>query len=137
MRECGTWIVPKKRTFFFIIMRMEILIFLTLQDALIFHYEQNCKQTDQKYLVLKKTRSLVSFISCVLIIGTDLHYAPDLQLIFLPLHVEKLLILCIGNVVVYCQSGIHYVGFLSCCCVALSSLLYLLKSLQAPQWHPH
>lgn len=52
-----------------------------------------------------------------------------MSFIFLPLHVETLLILCIGNVVVDCQSGMHYVGFfLSCSCVALSSLLNLPES---------
>lgn len=76
-------------------------------------------------------RIILCSLSCVFTIGTDLHYALHLQQLmsfFLPLHVEKLLILHSGNVVVYCQSGIHYVGFLSCCCVALSSLLNLPES---------
>lgn len=48
--------------------------------------------------------------------------SPTVNVIYLPLHVEKLLMLCHGNVVGYCQS-ICYVGFLTCCCVvALCSL---------------
>lgn len=95
--------------------------------------EQNCnKQTDQKQLFtnirLKITWGLQYphdhvFFIIVHTLGTLI--PQTLVLIFLPLHVEKLLlIMCLGNVVSNCQC---YVELLSCFYVALSSRL--LKSL--------
>lgn len=108
--------------------------------------EQNCKQRSKHFMINIKTdndkRITMSSLSCVFMFSCHwyrfaLHSSAAVNVIFLPLHVETLLILCLENVVGYCQSGICYIGFLSCRCVALSSLFYLFKSLSRPKCHSH
>lgn len=146
LRECGTWIVPKKRTskifLYYFTMRMEILIYdyfrCTLFSVIMNKTASESKYLTDEYQIESDEKITLSSLSCVLNRFTLYSSSPmscQCNVIFLPLHVEKLLILCLGNVVGYCQSSMRYVGFLSCCCVALSSLLYLCKSVKAPLSH--
>ena len=90
--------------FFFTVLRGWKFSFLTiLRCTLLFsHNEQNCEQIDQKFLIHKRVTlspSCCGFFSYNWYRFAFYFSSPSSDVIFLPLHVEKLLILSLANVV--------------------------------------
>lgn len=92
--ECGTWIVPKKRTFYNEDGNSPLWSFKMHSFLKVITNKTSSKLI--KYFVddyQKDKRNTLYSLSRVFNFGTNLHCAPHLQMlvIFLPLHVEKLL----------------------------------------------
>lgn len=66
-------------------------------------FQQDYKQNDQNNYQSENDGKVYRGLSCFHMIGTCVHCIIKLKLIFLPLHVEKLLIVRV--VVGKCQSG--------------------------------
>lgn len=147
--ECGMWIVPRRRpqTSFLLLCPKDGNSHFWLFKMDIFFVIRN--KTMNKWIknthwntIKLKTRRLpcrhyplfstfwYRFALCSL--------SSTVHVIFLPLHVEKLLILCLWNVVRLLPKWYSFCRiffFLSCCCVALSSLFCLIKTVKTPPSH--